>query len=154
MSSGDILEDLRSNRQRAVVPERDDPLLQKPQPMQAAPEQTSDLDHPDSFSKSLVVNQVQSQPESSNLDTGLDNYPSKLRRLTLRLDEEVCLKLDALCSRQTLTAETLIESLLCHCEANPNLMKKVLKDAKERYKKRKQAGVKKRTASMQQKYGD
>lgn len=150
MSSGDILEDLRSNRQRAVVPERDDPLLQKPQSIQAAPEQTFDLDHPDSFSKSLVVNQVQSQPESS----GLDNYPSKLRRLTLRLDEEVCLKLDALCSRQTLTAETLIESLLCQCEANPSLMKKVLKDAKERYKKRKQAGVKKRTASMQQKYGD
>jgi len=74
--------------------------------------------------------------------------------LTIRVDEEACLKLDALCSRETLTAEVLVEALLFQYETNPNLMKKVLKDAKERYRKRKQAGVKKRVASMQQKYGD
>jgi len=153
MPNSDLLDDLRSNRPRAVVPERDDPLLQKPQPVQAVPEQTCDLDHPDRLSKT-PINQVQSQSELSNPSTNLDNYPDNLRRLTVRVDEEVCLKLDAVCSREGLTAETLIESLLCQCEANPNLMKKVLKGAKERYKKRKQAGVKKRTASMHQKYGD
>lgn len=153
MSSGDLLEDLRSNRQRAVVPDRDDPLLRKPQTTKEKPEQTTDLDHPNGLPKTLI-NQVPSQEDSSNLGKELNDYPSKLKRLTIRLDEEICLELDAVCSRQTLTAETLIESLFCQCDANPNLMKKVIKDAKERYKKRKQAGVKKRVASMQQKYGD
>lgn len=154
MSSGDLLEDLRSNRQRVVVPDRDDPLLQQTTNTPKKPEQTPDLDESNNLSKVLVNRVPTQQEESSNSDEELDNYPSKLKRLTIRLDEEICLKLNAVCSRQTLTAETLIESLFCQCDANPNLMKKVLKDAKERYKKRKQAGVKKRVASMQQKYGD
>jgi len=153
MSSGDLLEDLRSNRQRAVVPDRDDPLLRKPQTTEEKPEQTTDLDHSNRLPKTLI-NQVQSQEDSSNLGKELNDYPSNLKRLTIRLDEEICLEIDAVCSRQTLTAETLIESLFRQCDANPNLMKKVIKDAKERYKKRKQVGVKKRVASMQQKYGD
>jgi|GEM_PF-4120981 len=146
MSSGDLLEDLRSNRQRALVPERNDPLL-KTEPIQKI-EQSADSE------PTSLINEVQSQSKLANQERQLDNYPDKLRRLTVRLDEEACLKLDALCSRETLTAEVLIEAMLCQYETNPNLMKKVLKDAKERYRKRKQAGVKKRVASMQQKYGD
>ncbi len=153
MSSGDLLEDLRSNRQRALVPERDDPLL-KPEPIQIA-EPTAELERSASLSpQTSLINESQSQPELANQERRLDNYPDKLRRLTIRVDEEACLKLDALCSRETLTAEVLVEALLFQYETNPNLMKKVLKDAKERYRKRKQAGVKKRVASMQQKYGD
>ncbi len=150
MSSGDLLEDLRSNRQRALVPERDDPLL-KPEPVPVV-EPTADLEH-SSLSPQSLTNEAQSQSGLANQERQLDNYPDKLRRLTIRLDEEACIKLDALCSRETLTAEVLVEALLFQYETNPNLMKKVLKDAKERYRKRKQAGVRKRVASMQEKYG-
>lgn len=64
MSSGDLLEDLRSNRQRAVVPDRNDPLLPKPSDVQQTPEPTFDLDYPDELTKTLI-DPVPSQSEPS-----------------------------------------------------------------------------------------
>lgn len=151
---GDLLEDLKSNRQRAIVPEREDPLIQKFQFPLEESEQTSNLSKLEDLPETST-SQADSQEELLNLDGDkIDNYPSKLRRLTIRIDESVCLRLDALCSRQNITPETLVEALFSSSETNSSWEKRAIKDAKERYRKRKLAGVKKRASSMQQKYCD
>ncbi len=140
---GDLLDNLKNRGHRVLVPERRDPLI----PFEVADEAVANL-------PSNSTGAVQKPTANRNrLGTPpMTNYPGELRRLTVRIDEEIGFKLDEICSRQKLTPETLVEALLEQCEARPELMSSVIEEAKRRYKLRKGAGVKKRAIAMQ-KYG-
>lgn len=140
--SGDLLENLKNGRQRTTVPDRKDPLLSAP----ATGSPGTSISERSAVTADLLNTQENNSPESTS------EYPGELRRFTIRVDESLSFKIDELCSRQKITPETLVEALVSECEANPDLMNRVIEDAQERYRLRKEAGVKKRAISMQ-KYG-
>lgn len=138
--SGDVLETLKS-RNRAIVQERPDPLISPGVNHQKLPNTISvELDQSAAGSTNA--------PDSSD-DFAKDEYPGRLRRTTVRLNEAISLQIDSLCSRHQLTPETLVEALLCQAEESSQMMEKVVLDAKERYDLRKKVGVKRRAKAMQ-----
>ena len=92
------------------------------------------------------VKEVQAREESSGisqvkrLEELLASFPEIAQRFPIRLESQIKDELNLLCSRETITIETLLEAFYVVCKDKDALMGKVLKEASKRLKSRKEAG--------------
>lgn len=149
--SKNILDTIKG-RSRPRVPDREDELI----PREGSDISDDESAEPEAIAESQSPLQTAKQMEThSELNSeGLNNYPSELRRITLRIDAETYLGINSNCSREKITAETLTEAVYALLLENSTLMEKAIANAKERYNKRQFAAVRKRTATLQEKYGE
>lgn len=89
----------------------------------------------------------------SKLQTELDNLPTVGKRLAVHLEQGIRNDLVKFCDANDITPEIFIEAAIALLQEKPNLMSKVLTNAKVRLAKRKRAGLVRRTVAMMQKYG-
>jgi hypothetical protein len=83
-----------------------------------------------------------SQPQASQLDVLKDllaTYPTISNQQPIRLQVEIKAEIDALCQREKITAETLLEALFIMAQAQGSLPS-VVGQAQERLKIRKEMG--------------
>jgi hypothetical protein len=83
-----------------------------------------------------------SQPQASQLDVLKDllaNYPTISNQQPIRLQAEIKTEIDALCQREKITAETLLEALFVAAQAQGGLPSAVVQ-AQERLRVRKEMG--------------
>lgn len=129
MSDSDsVLNRIRSSRQRAVVPPREDALLP------------------------VASQQLESQPNSltnmEQLKAELAKFPLTRRHSAIVLDQEIDQKLTRFCKDSGITVEVFLEAAWLKADSNPALMKEILVEAKRRYAARKQAGKLRRLITM------
>ena len=98
------------------------------------------------FSNSVIESNNKNENDSK---LNLDIEPIRRSiRLTPEIDEDI----DQLCKDNKITRDTLFEATLTVCSNNQALMKKVIKEAQERYKERKRIGELKKLRTMKQKF--
>lgn len=84
---------------------------------------------------------VQAQPEMLSLEADLANYPTvSTKKVGVRLEEEILESLEDLCRKNDITVETLLESFYVNCKSNDSLMRRILKEAQARIRRRTRAG--------------
>jgi hypothetical protein len=143
--------DRLKNRQRPKVDKRD-----------ASLEQNFELDLEEDVKKTepnLEINSNVTQFSNSVIESNSKNQNDYLLdldiepirrsiRLTPKIDED----LDKICRENKITRDTLFEAALTVCSNNQALMKKVIKEAQERYKERKRIGEFRKLKTMKQKF--
>jgi hypothetical protein len=133
-STDSVLEKLRGKRTRATVPERTDVLVPKSD-SPTVPEQS--------------INSLELAPNSlESLQKKLASYPETVRHSGIVLDREIDRKLTRFCKDHKVTVELFLESAWCLSELEPDLLAKILVEAKQRYLVRKEAGKTKRLLTM------
>ena len=136
-----ILDKIRSNRKRANVPTRNDPLLATP------------LENPEETSQELPREAARGEVASTNptleeLKAELAKIPPTRRHSAIVLDAEIDSNLTRFCKDQGLTVEVFLEAAWLIAAAEPELMEKIKIQAKSRYDSRKQAGKLRRLITM------
>jgi len=125
------------NRARPTVPARD-PSLVNPH-----------NDELTEFSHSVTT---QSQTDSTtNAPSETEDLPEVVRR-TVRLEEDIDLGLEQLCSREKITREIFLEAAYLVCMENQQVLAEVVKVAKTRYGRRKVAGERRKFKTMEKKH--
>lgn len=85
-------------------------------------------------------NQQDSSSELKSLEEQLASFPQIAPRVPVRLEVEIKEELEALCSREKITVETLMEAFYVTCKDKDTVMRQVFKEAKKRLASRKAAG--------------
>ena len=139
--------DRLKNRNRPKVDKRDASLEKTSQQEQKQnllnTQQNSDITK---FSQSITKSNFKDQKDS------LLNLNIEPVRRTIRLTPEIDSYIDELCKENKITRDTLFEATLTVCSNNQTVMKKVIKEAQERYQNRKRIGELKKLKTMQQKF--
>ena len=78
--------------------------------------------------------------------------PEVVRR-TIRLTEDLDEKIDLLCRKHKITRETFLEAAYLVTQDNEEILSDIVAVAKERYSVRKKVGLKRKTKTMQEKFG-
>ena len=73
------------------------------------------------------------------------------KRLAIHLERDVRNELLKLCDEQEITPETFMEATFVLVKQKPNLVKQIMKEAKQRLSQRKRAGLLRRTLSLMDK---
>ncbi len=92
--------------------------------------------------------------EKQKLEKELENVPTMGKRLAIHLEQEVRNELLKLCDEQEITPETFMEATFVVVKQKPNLVKQIMKEAKQRLSQRKRAGLLRRTLSLMDKLKD
>lgn len=90
--------------------------------------------------------------EVKRLQTELETLPQMGKRLAVHLEQTVRSELMQLCDQAEITPETFIEAMVVTLQTEPELLAKIIQEAQERLRQRKQAGVIRRTLAMMEKY--
>ena len=136
--SDNILDQIRSNRKRAAVPTRNDPLL--------TPPLESPEGNPPKLSEDVARGEAASTLEE--LKAELAKIPPTRRHSAIVLEAEIDSNLTRFCKEQGLTVEVFLEAAWLIAAAEPELMEKIKAEAKRRYDARKQAGKLRRLITM------
>ena len=139
--SDSILDQIRSNRKRTVVPSREDTLI--------APKQESEQ----ITQQSTPANQPSKETTGDNstleeLKAELAKIPPTRRHSAVVLDAEIDANLTRFCKEKGVTVEVFLEAAWLEAVASPELMEKILVEAKSRYDSRKLAGKLRRLITM------
>ena len=139
--SDNILDQIRSNRKRTVVPSREDTLI--------APKQESEQ----ITQQSTPVNQPSKETTGDNstleeLKAELAKIPPTRRHSAVVLDAEIDANLTRFCKEKGVTVEVFLEAAWLQAVASSELMEKILVEAKCRYDSRKLAGKLRRLITM------
>ena len=139
--SDSILDQIRSNRKRTVVPSREDTLI--------APKQESEQ----ITQQSTPANQPSKETTGDNstleeLKAELAKIPPTRRHSAVVLDAEIDANLTRFCKEKGVTVEVFLEAAWLQAVASPELMEKILVEAKSRYDSRKLAGKLRRLITM------
>ncbi len=139
--SDSILDQIRSNRKRTVVPSREDTLI--------APKQESEQ----ITQQSTPANQPSKETTGDNstleeLKAELAKFPPTRRHSAVVLDAEIDAKLTRFCKEKGVTVEVFLEAAWLQAVASSELMEKILVEAKCRYDSRKLAGKLRRLITM------
>lgn len=138
----DALERLKK-RKRPTVPKRDASLT----PVD------SSLASQD-ISKSGNLGSKKSKNQKTQVSSSLEPaQPLKTKQTTLRLEQGVSDRLQLLCRENGICREVLIEAMFDYSEVNPDVLQKVLSDAKNRNEQRQQIANLKRARSMMERFG-
>ncbi|OKH24483.1 hypothetical protein NIES593_07345 [Hydrococcus rivularis NIES-593] len=150
MTNDNLLNRLRKNRQRTVVPKRDDALV--------AP--TSEAQTGERLDGS-VQNDLQpderdnTEPATSSTNATLEQlkaelakFPSTRRRSAIVLEEEIDQKLTRFCKERGVTVETFLEAVWEVASDDEMLLEQIVRSAKHRYISRKEAGRLRRLITM------
>lgn len=145
--SDNILDRIRSNRKRTIVPTRQDPLMPSTPENQLIPEDDSltTVAH-SKLDSSKSINQNEATLEQ--LKAELAKYPATRRHSAIVLDAEIDSKLTQFCKEKGITVEVFLEAVWLTAMAEETLMEKILVQAKHRYNSRKQAGKLRRLITM------
>lgn len=139
-----ILDEIRNRAAQNNVPPRKDVLSDQEQV--SSPSEINPL--APTFGESGVditdITTNQNQPDSGSelkrLEEQLASFPEIAPRIPVRLETEIKEDIEALCSREKVTVETLLEAFYVTCEDKDTVMRQVLKEAKKRLASRKAAG--------------
>lgn len=139
-----ILDEIRNRAAQNNVPPRKDVLSDQEQV--SSPSEINPL--APTFGESGVgvtdIATNQNQPDSGSelkrLEEQLASFPEIAPRIPVRLETEIKEDLEALCSREKVTVETLLEAFYVTCKDKDTVMRQVLKEAKKRLASRKAAG--------------
>lgn len=139
-----ILDEIRNRATQNNVPPRKDVLSDQEQV--SSPSEINPL--APTFGESRVdvtdIATNQNQPDSGSelkrLEEQLASFPEIAPRIPVRLEAEIKEDIEALCSREKVTVETLLEAFYVTCEDKDTVMRQVLKEAKKRLANRKAAG--------------
>jgi hypothetical protein len=139
--SDSILDKIRSNRKRTVVPSREDILI--------APKQGSEQ----IAQQSTTENEASKGTTDSNstleeLKAELAKFPPTRRHSAVVLDAEIDANLTRFCKEKGVTVEVFLEAAWLEAVASSELMEKILVEAKSRYDSRKLAGKLRRLITM------
>ena len=139
--SDSILDKIRSNRKRTVVPSREDTLI--------APKQGSEpIAKPDHAENEASKETATSNTTLEELKAELAKVPQTRRHSAVILDAEIDANLTRFCKEKGVTVEVFLEAAWLQSAASPELMEKILVEAKSRYDSRKRAGKLRRLITM------
>jgi hypothetical protein len=143
--SDSVLDRIRQNRQRPVVPVRDDTLITREQ----KPESPKDSEAIEMLSETTVV---ASAPNTNNaleeLKTELAKISETNRHSAIVLEKELDQTLTRYCKDNRITIEVFLEAAWVHASSNTDAMEEILAEAKRRYADRKRAGKIRRLITM------
>lgn len=139
--SDSILDQIRSNRKRTIVPSREDTLISPKQGSEQIAQQ------------STTENEASNETTNSNstleeLKAELAKIPPTRRHSAVVLDAEIDTNLTRFCKEKGVTVELFLEAAWLQAEASSELMEKILVEAKCRYDSRKIAGKLRRLITM------
>lgn len=139
--SDSILDKIRSNRQRTVVPSREDTLIAPKQESEQITQQSTPANEP---SKETTGD----NSTLEELKAELAKIPPTRRHSAVVLDAEIDANLTRFCKEKGVTVEVFLEAAWLQAEASSELMEKILVEAKCRYDSRKLAGKLRRLITM------
>ena len=138
-----ILDEIRNRAAQNNVPPRKDVLSNQEQVSSSEIDTLASTFEESGVSIADVPinqNQQDSGSELKRLEEQLTSFPEIAPRIPVRLEAEIKEDLEALCSREKVTVETLLEAFYVTCEDKDTVMRQVLKEAKKRLARRKAAG--------------
>lgn len=136
--SDSVLDRIRQNRKRAVVPERSDSLVASLPPSEAVtPDDTTPKENTGATLEELKQE--------------LAKLPKTRRHSAIVLEEEIDTNLTRFCKDQGITVEVFLEAAWMLADAEEAVMSQIIGEAKRRYKQRKQAGKLRRLITMLEK---
>ena len=127
-----LLDEIRNRTNQPAVPPRQD-VFQQDINSDSIEAEVEEVQATDTREES-GISQVK------QLEELLASFPEIAQRFPIRLESQIKNELNLLCSRETITIETLLEAFYVVCKDKDALMGKVLKEAKKRLKSRKEAG--------------
>jgi hypothetical protein len=139
--SDSILDKIRSNRKRTVVPSREDSLID---PKQGSEQIAQQLTTESETSKETT----DSNSILEELKAELAKNPPTRRHSAVVLDAEIDANLTRFCKEKGVTVEVFLEAAWLEAVASSELMEKILVEAKSRYDSRKLAGKLRRLITM------
>lgn len=162
--SDSILDQIRSNRKRTIVPNREDTLIApKQESEQIAQQSTPANATSNEASSEILANATSANKTSTNatsnetttpnstledLKAELAKLPPTRRHSAVVLDAEIDASLTRFCKEKGVTVEVFLEAAWLQSAASPELMEKILVEAKSRYDSRKRAGKLRRLITM------
>ena len=139
--SDSILDKIRSNRKRTVVPSREDTLI--------SPKQGSEpIAKPDHAENEASKETTNSHSTLEELKAELAKIPPTRRHSAVILDAEIDADLTRFCKEKGVTVEVFLEAAWLQAVSSSELMEKILVEAKSRYASRKRAGKLRRLITM------
>jgi hypothetical protein len=139
--SDSILDQIRSNRKRTVVPSREDTLIAPKQESEQITQQSTPAKEP---SKETTGD----NSTLEELKAELAKIPPTRRHSAVVLDAEIDANLTKFCKEKGVTVEVFLEAAWLQAVASSELMEKILVEAKCRYDSRKLAGKLRRLITM------
>ncbi|MEG5048831.1 hypothetical protein [Microcoleus sp. B4-C1] len=139
--SDSILDKIRSNRKRTVVPSREDTLIAPKQESEQITQQSTPANEP---SKETTGD----NSTLEELKAELAKIPPTRRHSAVVLDAEIDANLTRFCKEKGVTVEVFLEAAWLQAVASSELMEKILVEAKCRYDSRKLAGKLRRLITM------
>ncbi|MEG4170576.1 MULTISPECIES: hypothetical protein [unclassified Microcoleus] len=139
--SDSILDQIRSNRKRTVVPSREDTLIAPKQESEQITQRSTPAKEP---SKETTGD----NSTLEELKAELAKIPPTRRHSAVVLDAEIDANLTRFCKEKGVTVEVFLEAAWLQAEASSELMEKILVEAKCRYDSRKLAGKLRRLITM------
>jgi hypothetical protein len=163
--SDSILDKIRSNRKRTIVPNREDTLIAPKQESEQIAQQSTPANatSPNEASSEILANETSANETSTNatsnettnpnstleeLKAELAKLPPTRRHSAVVLDAEIDANLTRFCKEKGVTVEVFLEAAWLQAEASSELMEKILVEAKCRYDSRKLAGKLRRLITM------
>ena len=152
--SDSILDKIRSNRKRTIVPNREDTLITpKQESEQIAQRSTPANETSNETSNKTSANETSNETTNSNstleeLKAELAKIPPTRRHSAVVLDAEIDANLTRFCKEKGVTVEVFLEAAWLQAVASSELMEKILVEAKCRYDSRKLAGKLRRLITM------
>ena len=139
--SDSILDQIRSNRKRTVVPSREDTLIAPKQESEQITQQSTPANEP---SKETTGD----NSTLEELKAELAKIPPTRRHSAVVLDAEIDANLTRFCKEKGVTVEVFLEAAWLQSVSSSELMEKILVEAKSRYDSRKRAGKLRRLITM------
>lgn len=139
--SDSILDQIRSNRKRTVVPSREDTLIAPKQESEQITQQSTPANEP---SKETTGD----NSTLEELKAELAKIPPTRRHSAVVLDAEIDANLTRFCKEKGVTVEVFLEAAWLQSVSSSELMEKILVEAKCRYDSRKLAGKLRRLITM------
>lgn len=152
--SDSILDKIRSNRKRTIVPNREDTLIAPTQESeQIAQRSTPANETSNETSNKTSANETSNETTNSNstleeLKAELAKIRPTRRHSAVVLDAEIDANLTRFCKEKGVTVEVFLEAAWLQAVASSELMEKILVEAKCRYDSRKLAGKLRRLITM------
>jgi hypothetical protein len=161
--SDSILDKIRSNRKRTIVPNREDTLIAPKQESGQIAQQSNPANETSNEASSEILANATSNETSTNatsnettnpnstleeLKAELAKLPPTRRHSAVVLDAEIDANLTRFCKEKGVTVEVFLEAAWLQAEASSELMEKILVEAKCRYDSRKLAGKLRRLITM------
>jgi hypothetical protein len=139
--SDSILDQIRSNRKRTVVPSREDTLI-------AAKQESEHIAKPQNTENEASKETANSNSTLEELKAELAKMPPTRRHSAVVLDAEIDADLTRFCKEKGVTVEVFLEAAWLQAVSSSDLMEKILVEAKSRYDSRKRAGKLRRLITM------